>query len=162
MTECINSDFVRAYQALDGALSAEFGGIEGYLVTASAVHRYEKDGHPDFERDIAMLREMRAVSLSLMETKRVSAAIASEDGIDYLRDFQKRLSEGRDPLGSLKTPPIENNPDARKYLPIEAEAREISRKVISQKKRIAVASLAAALVTVAITALLWHKREDTV
>jgi len=158
MTERINSDFVKAYLALDGKLSESYGGIAGYLASAMAVRKYEKEGHPDFDRDINALQKMHTLYFSLIETKNVKAPIASEDGIDYLHDFANRLDEERDPMSTLKTPPADNNPEARKYLPIETEAREISRRVISQKKRIAIASVGAAFATVAIATLIQHKR----
>lgn len=158
MTERINSDFVKAYVTLDQKLSESFGGIVGYLASAETVHRYEKEGHPDFDRDVATLKSMHTLYLSLIKTKNVKAPIASEDSIDYLQDFQIRLDEGRDPMSTLKAPPIDNNPEARKYLPIEGKAREISRRVISQKKRIAIASIAAAFITVAIATVIHHRQ----
>ena len=160
MTERINGDFIKAYETLDKTLSADFGGIAGYLLKAETVYRYQKEGFPEFDGDINALRKMQTIYFSLLETKNVKKPIASEDNIDYLFDFSRRLDEERDPLSLLKTAPSRNNADARKYLPIETEAREVSRKVINRKKQIALASLAAAIVTVASAIAVWRKRSN--
>lgn len=150
MTERINGDFITAYTQLDEALRESYHGVEGYLAKAEGVRRYEKDGRPNFDADIRALKAMRLRYRRILETNNVKAPLASEDDVDYLRDFKIRLTEDRDPLGSLKTPIDRNNADAKRNLPIETEAREISRKIIHQKKRIAIASLVAAVLTVGV------------
>lgn len=158
MTERINGDFVTAYTALNEALTESYGGILGYLEKAKTVRRFEKEGHPDFDRDIEALAAANARYGRLIEIRNVKTPVASEDDIDYLKDFVRRLGEGRDPIGSLAVKTDGSNPDARKYLPIEAEAREISRKVIHRKRRVAIASVAAAIATVALTLAVQYKK----
>ena len=162
MTERINSDFIKAYTELDRALLADYGGITGYLLKAGTVRRFEKEGHPDFDSDTETLKKENALYTCLTETQNVKAPIASEDDIDYLRDFLNRFYEERDPLAQIQKAPDQNNADAKKYLPIETEAREVSRKVIHRKKRIAIASVAAAIATVTLTLLIRHKRGNKV
>ncbi len=158
MTEPINNDFIKAYRILDDKLSRNNNGVTGYLAKAATVRAHEKDGHPNFNGDIDTLQKMRSLYLYLTETQNGETPIASEDDIDYLYDFARRLDEGRDPLAALKTAPLENNPEARKYLPIETTSREISRKVISQKKHLTAIALAAAIITVAATLAAQWKR----
>ena len=150
MIESLNHDFVIYYKALNEKLSGYLG-VDGYLDKALRVMPYQKKDHPEFDRDVEKLTAMRALYRKILDTKNAKTCLASEDDIDYLRDLTRRFDEERDPISRLWEKVADQNPDAVKFTPIEAESREVSRRVISRKKRIATASLTAAVLTVGVT-----------
>ena len=150
MTESLNHDFVSAYKALNEKLSGSLG-IDGYLDKALRVMPYQKNGHPEFDGDIKRLFAMRTLYREILSCQNAKASLASEDDIDYLNDLAHRFDEERDPIARLREKSAEANQDAEKFKPIETESHEISRRVISQRKRIAKVSLTAAVLTVGIT-----------
>ena len=159
MIESLNHDFVICYKALNEKLSGYLG-VDGYLDKALRVMPYQKKDHPEFDRDVEKLTAMRALYRKILDTKNAKTRLASEDDIDYLYDLMRRFDEKRDPLSRLTDKVDHQNPEAQKYTPIEAESREVSRRVISQKKRIAAVSLTAAILTVGITLLIKLSRGD--
>ena len=159
MIESLNHDFVTAYKTLDEKLSDSLG-IDGYLNEARRVMPYQKRNHPEFDKDIDTLATMQTLYRQLLNGKDAKTRLASEDDIDYLYDLMRRFDEKRDPLSRLTDKVDHQNPEAQKYTPIEAESREVSRRVISQRKRIAAVSLTAAILTVGITLLIKLSRGD--
>lgn len=146
MTKSLIEDFLSAYRALDSKLQSRLG-VEGYLAEADRVMPYLKKEHPDFENSIALLAKRHACYLALLAGK-TSAFTVNEDDIDYLLDFARRLDEERDPISRLKIRQKTTNADAERFLPIETEAREVSRRVLHTKRRITIAACIAAVATV--------------
>ena len=161
MFKTLNADFAEAFRALDTALTAEFGGVDGYLYDAEIRLGYKHSPYPDVERDLAALRESRVLYLRLLKTADPNAPIATEDHVDFLRDLLTRYADRRDPLTKLKAAKRTNNPDAEKYLPIESEAREISHRRVMRKKTKALVATALSLLTVGITVALRFRKGRT-
>ena len=154
LTETLNHDFLSAFRALDAALASRFGGVDGYLCEADRLVNYRLTKNGAIERDLASLKACRLLYLRLLKTAEPKMTIASEDDIDFLGDFLARVHTALDPISCLKRQKTEgNNPDAEKYMPIEAEAREVSRRVVfwqKHRQKLALASAALLTLTLAI------------
>ena len=155
-SEQINKDFLKEYRALDAIFAAN-GGVQGYLSAMEGVSWQQTRALPFFSRELDALKRCRTLYLRLTKTANLAESLASEDDIDYLRDLISRSEEKRDPLSRLADEaPDKNNADAKKDLPIESSAREISsHSIVWQDKLKKLALTSAACLAVGLS-IVWR------